>query len=214
MYNHEGRESQNIKPFQKRLNYLLIFVFVIFIIIIFRLSFVQIVKGTEYSQEATAKSDKFTPIPAMRGKIYAREGGNPVVYSRPSYTAVFTETETMEKSDFVDLATRLESVLGLSRSEILKKMDVGYFYETDNGKFVMDANGKPVVKPIARSTQRFLDKDLKIDLNEKEIAYLSEHRNEFTGINVITKPIRVYDSRQVAVQAIGYVRPYNITNDP
>lgn len=210
MFNHEERESKILKPFHKRLSYLLIFVFVIFISMIFRLSFVQIVNGEQYYEKAVASSDKYIPIPAMRGKIYPREGGTPIVDSRASYVAVFTDTEQMKKEDYVNLATKLEPVLTMKKEDILKKMDVGYIFEVDSqGNDILE-NGKPKIKAISRQTGKFLQKDIKMDLNEQEKAILSEQRSQFKGIEVIPKPIRVYDSRQIAVQAIGYVRPYNI----
>ncbi|WP_052948068.1 peptidoglycan D,D-transpeptidase FtsI family protein [Aneurinibacillus tyrosinisolvens] len=58
-----------------------------------------------------------------------------------------------------------------------------------------------------------VEPDLKYDLSQKEIAYLAAHRTEFTSIDVLTQPVRVYDPKQVAVQAIGYVRPFNVADN-
>ncbi len=201
MYNQQEKENSRLKQVFNRLNLLLLLVFLIFALIIFRLAYVQVVKGEEYQAEAVSKSDKKVPIPAMRGNIYDRHG-NLIVHSRGSFTAVFQEKEYMDKDYYIQLATKLEKILeGTTKEDLLKKMDVGYEYK----------NGNVVKSP--RMTQKFLEKDLKHDLSQKEIAYLSEHRNELDGVAVITKPIREYDPKQVAVQTIGYVRPFNVADN-
>nr|WP_289137364.1 hypothetical protein [uncultured Brevibacillus sp.] len=64
-----------------------------------------------------------------------------------------------------------------------------------------------------RLSPKLTEKDLKYDLSQKEIAYLEEHLSDLPGVSVITKPIRVYDPKEVAVQAIGYVRPYHVAEN-
>jgi penicillin-binding protein 2 len=201
MYNHEEKENDRTRQVFSRLNLLLLLVFFVFAAIIFRLSYVQVVDGEKYANKATAKSDKKVPIPALRGNIYDRNG-NLIVHSRGSFTAVFQEKDYMDKDYYINLVTKLEKILpGTTKEDLLKKMDVGYEYK----------NGK--VERTARMTSKFLEKDLKHDLSQKEIAYLAEHRSELDGVTVVTKPIREYDPKEVAVQAIGYVRPYNVADN-
>ncbi|GED12601.1 penicillin-binding protein 2 [Aneurinibacillus migulanus] len=201
MYDMEKKENERRKQIFVRLNFLLVLVFSVFAVVIFRLAYVQIVKGETYIQEASSKSDKKVPIPALRGSIYDKHG-NLIVYSRASFVAVFQEENGMKKADFVSLATRLSTILkGTTKEDLLKKMDVGYHYK----------NGE--IAQVPRQTQKFLEKDLKYDLSKEEIAYLAEHRTELKGISVVTKPIRKYDSKHVAVQAIGYVRPFNVADN-
>lgn len=201
MYNHEEKENERTKQVFNRLNVLLLLVFFVFAAIIFRLSYVQIVDGDKYEKKATAKSDKKVPIPALRGNIYDKNG-NLIVHSRGSFAAVFHEKDYMDKDYYVNLVTKLEKILpGTTKEDLLKKMDVGFEYK----------DGK--VEKSVRLTSKFLEKDLKYDLSQKEIAYLAEHRNELDGVTVVTKPIREYDKKQVAVQAIGYVRPFNVADN-
>ncbi|WP_027417364.1 peptidoglycan D,D-transpeptidase FtsI family protein [Aneurinibacillus terranovensis] len=199
MYNHEEKETQRTNRISKRLNVLLFLVFFVFAIIIIRLSYVQIVKGDEYSQKATSKSDRNVIIPALRGNIYDRSG-NLIVYSRGSLTAVFQDQDGLTKVQYLALATKLEKVLGIKRDELLKQMDVGWGLK--NNQLVW----------VGRSSSKFMEKDLKHNLSQQEIAYLAEHRTEFPGVNVVTKPIRVYDAKQVAVQAIGFVRKFSVAS--
>ncbi|WCK52543.1 penicillin-binding protein 2 [Aneurinibacillus sp. Ricciae_BoGa-3] len=188
----------NLNLLNNRLNLLLLIIFSLFVLVVIRLADVQIVQGNQYSQKATQKANVKVVIPAMRGNIYDSKG-NLIAYSKGTYTAVFKEPESMKKQQYVDLATQLQPVLGLDRSKILSQMDCGWN---------LDKSGKVVA--VARQTSKFLEKDLKYDLTPQQIAYLSEHRLELAGIDVSVKPVRVYDNKQVAVQAIGYVRKYGV----
>jgi penicillin-binding protein 2 len=186
--------SETVK---RRLNTLMFIIFIVFSLILIRLADVQIVNGTQYTQKANQKANVKVTIPAMRGNIYD-DKGTLIAYSKGSFTAVFKEPSTMTKNSFLDLATKLQPVLGMDRAEILKQMDCGW--ALNNGTMVR----------VPRGTSKFLEKDLKYDLNEKQIAYLSEHLTYLPGIDVSTKPIRVYDKKQVAVQAVGYVRKFGV----
>lgn len=194
-----------VNPERKdRINRLQIVYFLVFILfagIILRLAQLQIQQGAEYASELMTRSYKKDPIPAMRGNIYDRNG-HIIAESRPSFLVVFREQDGMGKEDYVSLVGKLEKILtGVDRATLLKKMDVGYAYE------------KGAVVRTARQTPKYVERELKSDLTEKEIAVLGEHRGELKGIEVVTKPIRQYDPKQIAVQAVGYVRPYHIAEN-
>ncbi|MBY0086299.1 penicillin-binding protein 2 [Brevibacillus brevis] len=184
----------------KRLQIVYIVVFLMFVVIILRLAQIQIQQGSSYANELADRSYKKDYIPAMRGNIYDRNG-YVIAESRPSHLAVFREQEIMEQKVYVDLVEKLEKILSLDKATLLKKMDVGYAYE--KGKYV----------EAARQLPRYLEKELKVDLTNKEIAVLGEHRGDLPGIEVVTKPIRKYDPKQIAVQAVGYVRPFHIAEN-
>ncbi|MFT9846230.1 peptidoglycan D,D-transpeptidase FtsI family protein [Aneurinibacillus sp. REN35] len=201
MLENEKKEQSRRQQIFARLTFLLMLVFSVFAVMIFRLAYIQVVKGDEYIQQASAKSDKKVPIPALRGSIYDKNG-NLLVYSRASFAAVFQEENGMTKDELVSLAHRMSTILkGTTKEDLLKKMDAEYQYK--NGQIV----------EVPRQTSKFLEKDLKYDLSKEEIAYLAEHRTELRGISVVTKPIRKYDLKQVAVQAVGYVRPFNVADN-
>ncbi|WCK55961.1 penicillin-binding transpeptidase domain-containing protein [Aneurinibacillus sp. Ricciae_BoGa-3] len=197
MYNHEDKEAERSSKVARRLNILLFIVFFVFALIIFRLSYVQIVKGEEYYNNASKKSDKKIPIAALRGNIYDRNG-ELIVHSRGSSTAVFAEQDNMKKEQYLFLATQLEKILNIDKATLLKEMDTGW--QLKNNQLIW----------VGRQTAKFLEKDLKHDLSDQEIAYLAEHRTQLQGIDVVIKPIREYSKKEIAPQAVGYVRPYNV----
>ncbi|QQE76514.1 penicillin-binding protein [Brevibacillus composti] len=184
-----------------RLQIIFVVVFLLFAAIILRLAQLQIKQGKEYAVDLVTRSTKKDAVPAMRGNIYDRNR-NLIAESIPSFHVVFREEEAMEKGDYLWIANRLEAILShTDKATILKRMDVGYDYV--NGSLIR----------VERKLPKYLEKDLKSDLGPLEIAALAEHREELKGIEVVTKPIRKYNAKQIAVQAVGYVRPFHIAEN-
>ncbi|MFB0831356.1 peptidoglycan D,D-transpeptidase FtsI family protein [Brevibacillus laterosporus] len=185
----------------QRMQWIFLITFFLFSAIILRLAQLQIIEGSEFERVLSSRSLKKDPIPAVRGDIYDRNG-KLLVYSRASFTAVFHEPEGIKQREIIELAKKLEKVLrGMTQSAIIKKLDVGFTWE----------NGQR--KNIARNAPKYMEKEIKYDLTPEEIAYLEEHREDLPGVDVVTKSIREYDTKQIAVQTIGYVRPYHVAQN-
>ncbi|HJV47197.1 MAG TPA: penicillin-binding transpeptidase domain-containing protein [Bacillota bacterium] len=192
------QEPPTNKKLDNRLVLVFLLVFISFATLIARLAVVQIAHGSSYASKEDENSIRDIPVQAVRGNIYDRNG-TVIADSRVSYVAVFHEEDGVKKEDLLQLAQRLEPVLQVPYKDIVTKMDFGY-----------DSTGKW----IGRAGPKFLDKDLKLDLDEKQISVLEEHRQDrFKGVEVLTKPIRVYNPSLIAPQTVGYVRPYAIAEN-
>lgn len=192
-YNNEEKKKEQQTVISKRVQLLFTVVFIFFAALIFRLATVQIVKGDEYLKIATEKSIQKIPIAAPRGKIMDKNG-HILVDNKVSYTAVFHEEDWMTKEYILNLSKKAAPILNLPVEEILKKMDTGY-----------NEKGERII----RKDPKFLEKDLKFDLNIKEMSIISEQRTALKGIEVVVKPVRQYNE-QIAVQTIGFVRPFAV----
>jgi penicillin-binding protein 2 len=189
-------EPPTDKRLDKRLVLLFLLVFVSFAGLIVRLAVVQIAHGSSYASKEDENSIRDIPVQAVRGNIYDRNGAV-IADSKVSYVASFHEEDGVKKEDLLQLAKRLEPVLQMPFKDIVTKMDFGY-----------DATGKW----LGRQEPKFLDKDIKLDLTVQQMSILEEHReDQFKGITVETKPIRVYNP--IAPQTVGYVRPYAIAEN-
>ncbi|WP_091836660.1 peptidoglycan D,D-transpeptidase FtsI family protein [Marininema halotolerans] len=190
MLNSQRRRDEKEFTFQ-RLHILWLTVFLLFVALLLRLSWVQLSSGETYHQLAAENNFKQIPIVAPRGNIVDHEG-KLLVGSQPLYTAIYLETDqTTEQKRMT--AKKLAASLGMSLKEVLKNMDVG-----------LDTKGKQV----ARKQPPYYPKKIKDRLTEKEVARLSEHPSEFKGVNVILEPLREYRKDSFAVQTLGYVRPF------
>jgi penicillin-binding protein 2 len=175
----------------QRLHVLWLFVFLLFVVLVLRLSWVQLGGGERYHRLAAENNFKQIPVLAPRGNIYDRNG-KPIVTNQSLYTAIYLETDD-PKDRKLATAKRLAQVLHLPLEEVLQSMDVG-----------LDTKGNDV----PRREPPYYPKKIKDRLTEREVVELVENPSLFPGINVIMEPLRKYRDDTFAVQTIGYVRSF------
>lgn len=96
-------------------------------IIIGRLFYIQIIKGSDYKQLARSEHNKKFEIPAKRGEILASDGDQtvPLVLNEPAYT-VFADPRYVVDKD--KTAQELSKVLDMQEKAIKSKLDVDGAY--------------------------------------------------------------------------------------
>jgi penicillin-binding protein 2 len=193
-FQNEDKQKEQASRISRRVQLLFTLVFLFFASLILRLAIVQIARGEEFLKIANEKSIQTIPISAPRGKIMDKNG-KILVDNKVSYTAVFKEEDGMRKDYILDLAKKLSPILSIPFQDLIKKMDAG-----------VNAKGEA----IPRKDPKFLEKDLKFDVGLTEMSILSEKRTELRGVDVVVKPVREYSPDQVAVQTIGFVRPFAV----
>lgn len=176
-----------------RLQMLWLLIVLLFLILILRLSYIQLGMGEEYQRLSQENNFKQVPIVAPRGKIYDRNG-KLLVGNQTLFAAIYLEPEKSTKKEKLATARALSETLQMPLNEILEAMDVG-----------LDANGKS--KP--RKQPPYYPKKIKGSLSQAEIVKISEQPDRFSGVNIFTEPLRKYRNDTIAVQTIGYVRPYS-----
>ncbi|MFE4713449.1 peptidoglycan D,D-transpeptidase FtsI family protein [Paenibacillus sp. NPDC056722] len=197
-----------------RINVFFFSTFIIFCVIIIRLAVLQFVEGPTLTEVETNRATKSVPLAAMRGVIYAA-GGEKLAYSTPvqslyitltkEYTAKVTDKETgkttlspaaQAKSD--DLANRLvadfakfgaKDVKAMTKEDVLDSLDL-YF----------------------KKYSGYMARRIKSGLTEEEVAYFMEHKDEYPGLTVVEESNRHYDKDTVAVQTVGYIKPFRSSN--
>ncbi len=196
-------EMARKRHFAFRLNVFFFVIFLLFSALIIRLAFLQFVQGTSLKQMENSTSTVSIPIAPIRGRIYDRDG-YPIAYTS-SVQSLFYRVEPGQKEDeVIALAKRLSKVLNerseknspkLTPQDVITRMDVGYDIDQNERK-IIDYYSSP--------------RRIKENLSHKEIAYLLEHKDEFPGLEVAEESVRQYDPQQIAVQLIGYLRPYSV----
>ncbi|WP_169713568.1 peptidoglycan D,D-transpeptidase FtsI family protein [Paludifilum halophilum] len=174
-----------------RLHVLWLIVFLLFVTLILRLSWVQLGGGEKYQKQAAENNFKQIPVVAPRGNIYDHSGEK-LVGNESLFTAIYLETDESEKEKLAT-AKRLSKALKMPLDEVLEKMDVG-----------LNADGDAV----PRKQPPYYPKKIKDRLSEKEVVRISEHPKQFKGVNITLEPLRDYRDDTFAVQTIGYVRPF------
>lgn len=163
------------KQFEFRLSLAVWFTVLVFAALVLRLWFLQIVHHEYYAGLAEENRLREVRTPALRGKIYDRNG-EVLAKNRFSF-AVFVDKKKIKDRD---LFKKLAGVLNTTEGALLRKAEKASF-----------STGKNVL--VAR------------DLTFEQVSYLKEHREEFPGITIDYLALRYYPHKNLASHVIGYV---------
>ena len=148
-------------------------------VLVLWLFYLQIIRGTEFTQRAKDVSQRETVITAQRGRIFDRNVGSPLVFNVDSF-AVDVVPGDVPSSELPRLFQRLSQVLSTPVSDIEK-----------------------AVPP--KSYNLFQPVEIKSGVSLETISYLAEHADEFNGVTWRNKPIRSYQTGESLAHVIGYV---------
>ncbi|GIP36639.1 penicillin-binding protein 2 [Paenibacillus sp. J2TS4] len=202
----DKKATRKRKLFSLRLHIYFFCAFLLFSLLIIRLALLQFVQVEEMSLMERDKLKRDITIAPIRGNIYDRVE-SPIA-STISTQSVFYRLEPDHKlEEQIEMARKLERIFSerghpdkglITAEEIVLRMDVGY-----------DIEGKETKSP----SYLFWPRRIKSDLTREEVAYLYEHRDELNGLEVAEESTRMYDTKQIAVQLVGYLRPYSTINE-
>ncbi|MFV9510880.1 peptidoglycan D,D-transpeptidase FtsI family protein [Tepidibacillus sp. LV47] len=173
----------------RRMNLLFFLVFLLFTVIIFRLSFVQLVEGKNYRALANTYREKSIPITAPRGLI--KDRNHQVLVNNKTIWTVTFQINEQQKQDYDQIAETLANLVTKPgenkqeiKKEILASMDVGPFYKDS----------------------KYIPRTILEDVDVKTRAYIEEHKEELPGVEVIPDQMRNYLYKDFMAQTIGYTR--------
>lgn len=202
MEDPDKQEIVKKRHFSFRINAFFFSIFLLFSILIVRLAFLQFVEGKQLAENQTLDRTRTTYIAPIRGNIFDSDG-YPLASTYSVQSLFFRYGSITKPEELVALAVELERIFTIygkedkriPASEILKRMDVGIDME-------MSETAK-------RPGYSFIPRKLKSELTKDEIAYIMENRDELLGLEIMEESARLYDENQIAVQLVGYVRPYS-----
>lgn len=136
-------------------------------------------------------------IPPIRGNIYD-SSGYPIAYSTSTQSLYFTIQTGFNPEEAKSLAGKLEAAFSkygnpakaMTVDDIIRQMDLGFKRNTVS-----------------------VPRRIKSGLTQEEIAYFSEHRNEFPSIDIVEESVRNYDKSTIAVQLVGYLKKFKGVKD-
>lgn len=158
-----------------RLDIFIIIAVLVFVALVGRLGYLQVVQGTYYKKLADGNRMRLIPIMAPRGTFYDRYGV-PLVSNRPGFSV-----ELVPLSGPIDntVIEKLAAILQIDPQEIYDKV------KKKQGSF----------EPIM----------IKNDLDSATIAKIEERRGELPGAVIQVQAIRNYPFKELAAHAFGYV---------
>ncbi|CAM3849029.1 penicillin-binding transpeptidase domain-containing protein [Cohnella lubricantis] len=186
----QKRELRIRRNFSFRLNLFFFITFGLFSMLIVRLAVLQFVEADELKSKKSILTTDSVPIPPIRGNIYDSEG-RPIAYSASTQSLYYTLRSKVKPEDALELATRIAAVFMQYGDASAGQMTPEQIVEK------MDLNG--------RTHNPYEQRRIKSGLTQKEVAYLSEHRDEFKDLDIVEESIRQYSPDRVAVQLVGYM---------
>jgi penicillin-binding protein 2 len=150
-------------------------------VIITRLWFLQIHKGTEYRQLADSNRVRMLDVVASRGNILDWQGRT-IITNRPSFNIVWVKEDSPNPDEVIK---KLSRILNEEIAELLKK--------------VREAADNPRHIPIL----------LKEDIDWKTLVYIENNHFELPGIQIQVLPRRDYLYDDLASHLIGYLGEVN-----
>jgi penicillin-binding protein 2 len=197
------------RDFSFRINLFFFCTFLLFSVLIVKLAILQFVDSKRLIAEEDKTTNQITKIAPIRGNIYDNKNA-PLAYTVPVQSLFFrVEPGQQDKVKVIDLAKKLADVFmkygnpnekKLTAADIVLAMDLGY-----------DIDQNKIKDPSYYSVPR----RIKAGLNNKEVAYLLEHRDEFKWLEVTEESIRTYERKDngtgntMATQLIGYLKTYS-----
>ncbi len=175
----QGKLQQRI--FVQRLPLFTALVTLVFSLLVMRLYYLQIVRGSHYSRLAEENRISLIRVRAPRGIIFDRHG-NVLVTNRPSFS-VSLDLDAVRDLDATVGA--VSAALGLDRADLARKVRA--------------------VEPY----RRFEPVRIKEDVGRPEVAALEALRYDYPGVLVEVEPRRSYPHGQFASHVLGYVGQIN-----
>lgn len=229
----EDKEHEK-RMFTRRFNFIFFLIFVLFVTLVLRLAFLQLVEGEKYVRAASQLSVKSFQTKATRGWIFDRNG-EVLVNNKPVYTVTFLN-ENLSRDKIIDIAAQLEELLypvdsRYTRIKILEKMDTGYVYKRveqatpteappvisvgeDGEELVVEApqwvfhpEEWEIVSYVDIKIPLYQPRTIITDVPKEVMFYIEEHRSELLGVSVEVDSIRQYKYGDVATHIIGYTKP-------
>ena len=162
-----------------RLIILTVYIIVSFAIYFYKLFSLQIIQGQEYRSQSKKISSQVNVIPAQRGEIFDRNATLPMVVNTESFAVEITPGE-IPVGHYDTVATKLASLLGVSKYEIDKK----------------------VPRNVRRSYSSY---QIRSNVPFSVISNIAENSTDLPGVTWISKPIRNYVMTGSLSHVVGYV---------
>jgi penicillin-binding protein 2 len=158
------------------------------VVLVARLTQIQIVEGPKYANAARANQIRRIPVAAPRGRIYDRNGVL-LTRSRPSFVCALVPSEV---HDPVAMMRLLAKTLGVPEALLWQRLlnHHGVHYKTFDEVATYEPYG-PII--------------LASELSTAQMARLAEAQAELTGVDLEAQPVRDYPYARIGSHIFGYV---------
>ncbi|MCA1729168.1 MAG: penicillin-binding protein 2 [Actinobacteria bacterium] len=171
----ESEQTITRARMQVRVVGLAMLIAVVFVILVFRLWYLQVLTGTEYANTAEATQTRSVKIPAQRGVIYDRNG-TVLANNTPGLNVTIVPNAISR-----DKVKELAGILEADEEAVLAQYDAAM-----------------------ESGNQYSPMLVKENASREDVMYVSERTEEFDGLMVNDDYIRNYPNEDLASHVLGY----------
>ena len=183
----------------------------------FRLWWVQVARGSDYTKQIRGSSEATVRIPSVRGEIRDRNG-LALVQNRASYEVDFYLPEMVKgyRERFgapprVEYRTTINGMpKDMKEPDIIKIVNDGVVPRLDDLDLARDYNAGQLQRHYRNNTE--VPFSYIKDIDFPTMAKFSEHDVGLPGVDIAIKPVRSYVYGALAAHVLGYVGPPDDTN--
>ncbi len=171
---------KKIRKINGRVSFVYGVVFLSLSALLLRLAYLQVSLGNQFRSEASNQQISYVPVMPERGWIYD-SNHQLLAYDTPTISIVMTRLHNVKVQNYTTLAALLSPVLGIAQTDLVKKMNT---YNTWQDQIYLLLNA-----------------------SNAQVSYVSEHKNQLPGIELVVSSKRNYPHGDLAGQVLGYVGP-------
>lgn len=208
------RRDPEKKEDSKKVKSFLIIVGILFMILVLRLFYLQIIKGEEYKKEATLNSLKQSVVPTLRGKIYDKNG-EMLATNTTGYQLIHLNTMSLSKEEYTFLKDNIE----LDEFKFLNKLKLegiegkkyekllSFYNDITTMAKITDISILDILKKIYNTKPEGIDKIVIIDEDlDKNRAFVNIENINNDNIDIVEYDKRYYPNKELASHVIGNVK--------
>ncbi|MCM0624215.1 penicillin-binding protein 2 [Lysinibacillus sp. OL1_EC] len=186
-----------------RMNILFFAIFIVFSMLIFRLGYMQIVKGEDYVRDLERKEEVPVNTSVPRGRMYDRYG-RILVDNHPENAITYTKMQTTTSEEMLDIAKKLAQLIEQPTKRvtlrdkqdfwILQNHDAAYEKVTEAEKTKINAQENITTSQINAEIdklvrERITNEEL-LQLTEADLEVLAIYREMVSGYNLSPQIIK------------------------
>ncbi|MBY0220918.1 penicillin-binding protein 2 [Sporosarcina aquimarina] len=169
------------------MNFLFVAIFVLFSLLIFRLGYLQIVKGEDYTRMLERTEEIAVNTSTPRGRVYDRNG-QVLVDNEPKNAITYTKTSSTSTADMLELARKLSKLI----DQDTKRVTMG-----DKRDFWILLNPEKAAEKVSKKEQSSIGKD-----DKKSKKDIQREINQLTRDRITDEEINSLSDEDIKVLAI------------
>ncbi|MGE8000609.1 peptidoglycan D,D-transpeptidase FtsI family protein [Lysinibacillus sp. NPDC093190] len=186
-----------------RMNVLFFAIFIVFSMLIFRLGYMQIVKGEDYVRDLERKEEVAVNTSVPRGRMYDRYG-RILVDNQPENAITYTKMSTTTTKDMLDIAEKLAQLIEQPTNRvtlrdkqdfwIIKNHDAAYAKVTKKEEKKIraqeDVTESQINAQIDKLVRERITNEEILQLTDKDLEVLAIYREMVSGYNLSPQIIK------------------------